>query len=429
MILLLILNMLVIPQDDASDALSTTAGDSLQGRFVSVDENRLRWQDKDGETPIDLASVERVRFDADEPVPSGPAATFEVHLVDGSLILGANLSTNADGVEVTTGERVVSIPRRNVFGIRFFEQESLTDAQRTELDTTWLENRSEELAEDVLTLRKLDENEEGVEIQTFSNFEGVIESIDAENVQFQFGGDSVAVKRERIAFVRYYHPAGRTLPEPECLVKLDDGSTLQAKTVTGARDAIRIATAAGVQIELPASALEEIDFAYGRVVYLDALQPVTAEWTPFFRSSVSESHLAELNRYRTNEAFDGNPLSVFQLDGTTGDRFGTSNVREFSRGLALRSESRLIYPTSQKYSRFVAIAGIDPAVRPRGNVEFTIRGDGEILFQAQISGTDNEPVRVDVPIEGVRRLSLEVGFGEQLDIGDQLNLCRARLIK
>ena len=36
---------------------------------------------------------------------------------------------------------------------------------------------------------------------------------------------------------------------------------------------------------------------------------------------------------------------------------------------------------------------------------------------------------IDVDITGVRRLSILVDFGEDMDLGDQVNCCEARIVK
>jgi hypothetical protein len=51
-----------------------------------------------------------------------------------------------------------------------------------------------------------------------------------------------------------------------------------------------------------------------------------------------------------------------------------------------------------------------------------------VLFDEAIRGAD-EPRQLDISLAGVRRLQILVDYGEDLDVGDHLNLCEARIVK
>jgi hypothetical protein len=57
-----------------------------------------------------------------------------------------------------------------------------------------------------------------------------------------------------------------------------------------------------------------------------------------------------------------------------------------------------------------------------------IRGDQRVLFEADVTGTDL-PRPLDLDVTGVRRLSILVDFARDLNVGDQLLLCEARVIQ
>ena len=57
-----------------------------------------------------------------------------------------------------------------------------------------------------------------------------------------------------------------------------------------------------------------------------------------------------------------------------------------------------------------------------------IEGDDRVLWEGTVAGTDPaKPLELD--IRGVRRLTVRVDFGKDLDVGDHLDLCEARLVK
>jgi hypothetical protein len=117
---------------------------------------------------------------------------------------------------------------------------------------------------------------------------------------------------------------------------------------------------------------------------------------------------------RKNTSYSGRPL---MLGETT-----------FRKGLALHSRSEVAYRLPGDFSRFVATVGIDPSQRSRGHVRLEIRGDDRLLFDEPIPGSD-EPRAIELNTSGVGRLTILVDYGEGLDIGDQLILGNARLIR
>jgi hypothetical protein len=67
-------------------------------------------------------------------------------------------------------------------------------------------------------------------------------------------------------------------------------------------------------------------------------------------------------------------------------------------------------------------------VRDSGSVHLVIAGDGKTLWEGDIRGTD-PPQELEVGIEGVKRLEITADYGDDLDIGDYLDLCEARVTK
>jgi hypothetical protein len=102
--------------------------------------------------------------------------------------------------------------------------------------------------------------------------------------------------------------------------------------------------------------------------------------------------------------------------------------KRYAKGLAMHSRTELVYRLADRYRRFVAVVGIDDTARPRGNVRLVISGDDRVLFEAVVAGTD-VPKPIELDMTGVRRLSILADFGDDLDVGDHLDLCEARLLK
>ena len=88
----------------------------------------------------------------------------------------------------------------------------------------------------------------------------------------------------------------------------------------------------------------------------------------------------------------------------------------------------MTYRLSGDFQLFQSLVGIDPALGENGHVELVVIGNGKQLHRSTITGKD-QASESKIDLQGATRLTILVDFGEQLDIGDHLLLCNARLTK
>jgi hypothetical protein len=172
--------------------------------------------------------------------------------------------------------------------------------------------------------------------------------------------------------------------------------------------------------------VEFADFSAGKIRYLSDIADSTTRWKPLIALPDGASQAAEYGQPRRDRSAYGGPLTL-TLPGSSSPA-STGQLQIFSKGLALRSRTELIYRLPEGFGRFTAMAGIEPATSTTGNVQLTIYGDDRPLFEAAISG-QQPPREIELDIAGVKRLKIVVDFGKNLDTGDWLNLCDARLVK
>jgi hypothetical protein len=222
------------------------------------------------------------------------------------------------------------------------------------------------------------------------------------------------VKRPRVDGL-LYRDQKRPRPAPARGILTDTaGMQWQAASLTLDGDNIRLRTPAGLEVTRPAANLARIDFSQGNLQYLGDLKPESINWTPYFGDANVSPASRVFYQPRIDRSLDGGPL---QLDG-----------KEYAKGIAAHSRTELTYRLPDKYRAFHAIVGIDDRVRPGGNVHLQILGDDRTLFEGTLTGKD-APRPVDLDISGVNRLKLVVDFGDDLDVGDALDLCEARILK
>lgn len=105
--------------------------------------------------------------------------------------------------------------------------------------------------------------------------------------------------------------------------------------------------------------------------------------------------------------------------------------KEYRSGLGLHSFCELTYDLDGPYSQFVAVAGIDDAVRPNGSAVLTFLGDDKVLGEPiPLTGKDKQPTPVRLQLTGIKKLTIRVDFGpDGLAVGDHVDLAAARLVK
>ena len=61
-------------------------------------------------------------------------------------------------------------------------------------------------------------------------------------------------------------------------------------------------------------------------------------------------------------------------------------------------------------------------------MRLAIFGDNRVLIETEVTG-DHPPQPIQLDIANVKRLKIVVDYGQNLDTGDWLNLCDARIAK
>jgi hypothetical protein len=136
--------------------------------------------------------------------------------------------------------------------------------------------------------------------------------------------------------------------------------------------------------------------------------------------------MAGFGQPRIDQSAAGGTLSLWFPDEPIAE--GSGSFQAFDKGLAIRSRTELLYRLQRGFSRFVAVAGIEPETRASGSVILTVFGDEKLLMEAAVSGRD-APLPIELNVANVSRLKLVVDYGDNLDTGDWLNLCNARVVK
>jgi NPCBM/NEW2 domain len=262
--------------------------------------------------------------------------------------------------------------------------------------------------------------------QSLDHLECVLGEVNDKEVVCQLDGQEVRVPRGKVAGLVYYRSADDTANAPSSIVKGPDGLRVSAKSVRWQNDSLVADSGAGVSLTWPISGITSVDLSAGKLVVLSDLEPAAVRWQPLVSLPKAAERAAQFGQPRFNQSASGGPLTLaYPNPGPAG---GSPQNKAFAKGISLRSRTELVYRLPAGYTRFLAEAGIEPAASASGNVMLSVFGDDRLLVEQAIDGSD-APVTLDLNVAGVKRLRILVDYGENLDTGDWLNLCNARIVK
>jgi hypothetical protein len=169
--------------------------------------------------------------------------------------------------------------------------------------------------------------------------------------------------------------------------------------------ALRLAIAEKAAVIVPWADVRRVSIFSSRLVYVSDLEPV----------EVAEQPVVTFPKpWRRDRSVDGGTLTV--------------GGRTFAEGIGVKPRSELTFAVDDRYELLTATVGIDAEAAGRGDCEFVVLGDGRELARKQVSSTGG-PQDVKVDVRGVRRLTLLVEPGRNLDLGDHADWCDPCLIR
>lgn len=398
--------------------ISTLTGAREQGELTSLTTSAVTVNTSSGPRTIaaaDLLSLTPVSA-PETKTESQPSVWIE--LIDGSQLLATSYTVAAGKASVTLlGGETIEIPTRSIRYVRLQDHQSEL-ARSSQLAKQWRDILSGDATGDLIVVRKVAMAEESAAAPanaSLDQLEGVLGDVSEEKVQFTYDEQQIPVARTKVEGVVYFHPAGRELPDPLCILHDAAGSKWNVKTLALEGDKVQLTTVSGVPVEMPIARLRQFDYSAGKIVYLSDLEPETIKWTNFYGESPISAGLAKMFAPRRDRSFDGGKIV---LGGET-----------FNKGLAIHSRTLLEYRLQGKFNKFIALAGLDEKVRHSGDVKLGISLDGKPLGEYQLSGKNTSPTAIELDVQNGRKLSILVDFGAGLDISDRLHLANARVTK
>lgn len=237
--------------------------------------------------------------------------------------------------------------------------------------------------------------------------EGTLGDVHELDLLFTVDGDEIPVRRERLTALYYAPPNAPRAGEANARAEVTDlaESVWKVQELTWTGDALKLRIHDQLERDLRADEVKRIDFSPGRVVHLSDLEPTLVQHVPFFDVGWN---------YRRDVNFNGEPPRI--------------QGQFFPKGLVVHSKTLIEYNLAGKYRRLEAMVGIEDSAGLFGDSLVRLKGDDMVLWEARLRA--GEPARpVSIPLEKRSQLTIEVDFGEGLDVGDHVLFGDARLIK
>lgn len=103
----------------------------------------------------------------------------------------------------------------------------------------------------------------------------------------------------------------------------------------------------------------------------------------------------------------------------------TLEGRTHERGVGLHAPGTFFVELDGSASRFSALAGVDGGVGDRGTVTLTVFADGAKVFESGVMRGGAAPMKIDLPLSGVRSLTFSMGDAGDKNTFDHLDLAHA----
>lgn len=403
--------LLVASLGGVSITATPHTGSSKTGELLSVKDGVIRIQAEDGPVDLPFKTLKGLTFNPPEGATFDPHTGPVVELVDGSKLAATTYAAKDGEAFIKTGQGEIKVSTRRVKAVLLRNQRNFPSLQET-----WRALLDGPRTGDLVVVRRTrDAGGERVE-NTLDQLDCVLYDMDAKQLTFARDGNRRQVPLEKLEGVVYFHPQAPELASPLAVIQTHDDAEFAAHQWQSDGEKVSIETRAGVAVTLAASEIKRVRFEGGDVVYLSDLKPQSIQWRPFIPTQIGSERLEKLYAPRFDEANNGDPLRL-EPGGDV-----------YEKGIALHSRTELIYRLTQPYKRLQADVGLDPRFRHAGNVELVISSEKGQLFRKAVT-PDAPRFELDVDIDGARRLTIVVDFGEGWDVSDYLNLCDARVSK
>ncbi len=237
---------------------------------------------------------------------------------------------------------------------------------------------------------------------------GVALGFEGDALKFRFDGQDRKLPISRLVGVVLAHPDQASgSPQFEQLITFANSEdSLTGHLTSYNAGQLELTTQWNQPLRIPLDEVSKITCKNGKLAYLSDMKPSSVDQTPFFD---------RIYAYKTDTSLDGKTIQI--QDGT------------YPHGISVHSRCLLTYDLAGRYDEFRSKVGFQQPEGKLGNCIVRVLADGETLFEKLDARGDEKAFDVNVPITGCHKLTLEVDYGKDQDVGDRLVWANARVLK
>lgn len=316
--------------------------------------------------------------------PPPAADEFEFALTDSSVVRGVIAGVNQDRLDLKlTNGRAGTVPAAALGRIRALRYHpSAASGARAPEDSDHLIVLG---AKEALSLS------------------GAWKGVDAQGVHFQYKERDRLIPWDKLGEVRALRPATRS---GAFQLKTRDGQVFVGSGPQGDERRLRLETELFGAVEVPWAEIEQLSQSSAQVVFLSDLEPRQVQAASLFGKKWEVAF---------DRTFSHQPI---RLGGQT-----------LPRGVCMHAKARVSFMLGGAGREFAAQAGILDEMEQRGCATLRVLGDGRVLWEGERVRGGQPPRNVLVNVEGVKELTLEADYGDELDLSDQVCWGLARVLR
>jgi len=372
--------------------VTPTDGPSFSARLRRIDEEgRFAFVDLEGEERL-IPAPALVKLTGPNPESTGDP-TVEDLLVfpDGDRLRG--IVDRGDDLEIQVRSGPIGLLKVPLEALLGFSLGTITDRER---ERRWVrELLTQERRADQLWLSNGD------------RLSGALLGFDGGAVRFETDAGERELDRNTVEAVGL-DPALARYPEPDGLsfdFCFTDTTRLRLTDLTFEDGVFEGTTRFGSTVRVKAGLIRDLYVIGGPVVYLSDLEPAGALDVPYI--GPAHPHRVDANAL-------GLPL--------------VASNRPYARGIGTRTRALLAYRLPEDARRFQALVAVDDAAGPLGNVVFRVLLDNQERFASDPLSAGDEPVPIDLDVQGADLLILASEYGQRGDVRDLADWIEARVI-
>lgn len=349
----------------------------------------------------------------------------EVLLTDGARLavdqfVASGTQCSMAGTPIATAQQGAPLPAP-LASVRAVRMMPLDPSVPT-LETEWRDLLAGDPAGDLIVIRK-----PGAANLNF--VEGTLGDVNDQAVQFDLDGEVINVNRNKVFGIIYFRRQTGDADTPDAVVT-GPGFKLPITSAALKNEQLEVRSPTLGTVTLPMSQVSAVDYSLARLQYLSDLDLAQDDWAAAAAAHPRLGHIARDRGFYDEDLTLAYPAQSLSADEASSS--GLSEIRVFSKGLALRGGSDAGFRVPRDFTTFRATAGVDPRSPGSVELEMTILGDGKPLVTETLRGAA-APIELECKVAGLRQITIVVrsagGASWTRGMGDIVHLGGARFVK